>query len=604
VALPSFSEATIRRQATPESFSRGESYYSDGAVFALIQRGNVLQADVAGSQFEPYRVRITFDEGGVADAFCTCPYDWGGWCKHIIATLLTCLREPDLIEERPTLVELLAGLDPEQLRDILLRLAADSPGVVDGIERQIMLGEATTGEATMSASETAVSPKEASRRRKQVDPRSIRYQVDAILHSLDHMRRSVAYWHVNDVVSEMRQLLYQVQGFIEDRDGRNALLFLEAVTDEYVRGWTGLDDSDGYASAFFGELGAAWTAAGLAADDLTSEERDRWAQTLTQWQAEIGAYGIDEAFDAAQAAILQGWDYPPLQRAMQGEITDVGAWEDEAPWFAGELALARLEALERQGRGEEYLRLAKAEGQFGLYVLMLAHLGRVEEAVDEGLRLLDQPSQFLALADVLRQRHEPAAALRVAKRGLVAEGPKGELAAWLSDLAHVMGDEAVALDAAGAAFREIPSLPAYQRIQGLAGERWPEMREELLGHLRAMSGYIWSEAQVDVFLHEGLLDDAIDAVEKDVSYDLIERVMDAALADRPEWVIRVASRQAERIINAGKSKYYHHAVDWLRRAQMAYQVEGREAEWRAYLAEIRDRHGRKYKLMQMLRTLG
>jgi hypothetical protein len=40
-------------------------------------------------------------------------------------------------------------------------------------------------------------------------------------------------------------------------DVRQALLRLEAMTDEYVADWTGLDDSDGYAGAFFGELGAA-----------------------------------------------------------------------------------------------------------------------------------------------------------------------------------------------------------------------------------------------------------------------------------------------------------------------------------------------------------
>jgi uncharacterized Zn finger protein len=105
---------------------------------------------------------------------------------------------------------------------------------------------------------------------------------------------------------------------------------------------------------------------------------------------------------------------------------------------------------------------------------------------------------------------------------------------------------------------------------------------------------------VDIFLREGLLDDAIAAVEKGGSYILIERVMDAVIEHRPDWVIKVARRQAERIIEPGTSKYYHHAVDWLVKARAAYRAAGRQAEWRAYLAEIRTRHGRKYKLMGML----
>jgi uncharacterized Zn finger protein len=400
-------------------------------------------------------------------------------------------------------------------------------------------------------------------------------------------------------VDQVRQLLHQVHGFIEAGDGRNALVFLEAITDEYVEGWLYLDDSDGEAGGFFGELGEAWAEVCLVAD-LSPQERGQWAQKLTRWQGEIDDYGVDGVFDPAQAAILQGWDYPPLKRVLQGEITRCGAWEGEAPWYADELAVARLRVLERQERYQEYLYLAQAEGQLGLYVLMLAHLGRVQEAVDEGLQYLCEPSQFLALAKVLRAQGEPAAALRVAEHGLTFDGRKGELAAWLCDLADGMGEVERALQAAVVAFQEVPSMAAYQRVQELAGGRWPELRENLLAHLRQASGYSSSEAQVDVFLHEGLLDDAVAAVEKGAGYDLLERVMDAVVEHRPEWVIGAARRQAERIIEAGQSKYYHHAVSWLGRARAAYQAADREVDWQAYLDEVHTRHGRKYKLMRML----
>jgi len=599
MTVPSLGEAAIRRQASAESFVRGEKYYRAGRVVSLVQRGGVLQAQVEGSQYAPYRVRITFDRGGVTGALCDCPYDWGGWCKHIVATLLACLREPDRVEERPTLDQLLAGLDREQLRDLLLHLAAHDATVVDEIESQIALRQAIPDEG-----EAGASSKQASRRHTPIDPQPIRRQVSGILHSLDRMRPSQAYWHVSSVVDQLRQLLHQVQAFTEAGDGRNALLLLETITDEYVAGWLGLDDSDGFASEFFGELGQAWAEAGLMAE-LSPEERERWAQKLTRWQDEIADYGPDGAFDPAQAAVLLGWDHPPLQRVLQGEITPRGAWEDEAPWYADELAMTRLRVLEWQGRYQEYLYLARAEGQMALYVSMLARLGRMQEAVNEGLRTLDEPSQFLALARELREREELAAALRVARHGLTFEGRrKGELAAWLCELADGMGEADLALEAATIAFREEPGMPAFQRVQELAGGRWPELREELLAHLRRASGYSSSGAQVDVFLHEGLIDDAIAAVEKGGSYSLLERVMDAAVEHRPRWVIEAARRQAERIIEAGQSKYYHHAVSWLTRARAAYQAAGREADWQVYLDEIRTRHRRKYKLMRMLEGFG
>jgi uncharacterized Zn finger protein len=83
-------------------------------VVALTQRGNQLQAEVEGTEVQPYRVTVQFDTVGVSSAQCTCPYDYGGWCKHIVATLLTYSRQPNTIEERPTLVQLLDRLDHVQ----------------------------------------------------------------------------------------------------------------------------------------------------------------------------------------------------------------------------------------------------------------------------------------------------------------------------------------------------------------------------------------------------------------------------------------------------------------------------------------------------------
>jgi uncharacterized Zn finger protein len=192
-------------------------------------------------------------------------------------------------------------------------------------------------------------------------------------------------------------------------------------------------------------------------------------------------------------------------------------------------------------------------------------------------------------------------ALRVAEHGLSLEGNQGLLATWLCDLATGMGRSEVALRAAQVAFRAAPSQEAYGRVRDLAGERWPELKGTLLAHLRRASMH--TQAQVDVFLHEGLLDDAISAVKKGGGYAQIEQVMDAVLEYRPDWVVQTALKQAERIIEPGQAKYYHHAVDWLARARDAYRASGREAEWQAYLGNLRARHGRKYKLMGLLKDL-
>src|SRR3954463_15082601 len=111
IGIPSLSEATIRSHSSPESYIRGRGYYDRGAVADLTLRGNLLEGAVEGSQYEPYRVRVRFDAGGITAATCSCPYDFGGWCKHIVALLLAALYDTDAIERRPPLDALLAELD-------------------------------------------------------------------------------------------------------------------------------------------------------------------------------------------------------------------------------------------------------------------------------------------------------------------------------------------------------------------------------------------------------------------------------------------------------------------------------------------------------------
>lgn len=139
MTLPTYTEATIREQTSPESFQRGQDYYQRGAVASLVHRGEALEADVWGSDTDPYRVQVTWGDGGVVDTSCTCPYDWGGWCKHIAAALLAGLHQPEKIEERPPLPELLSGLDREQLQALVLKLTEYEPRITAVIEAQVPL---------------------------------------------------------------------------------------------------------------------------------------------------------------------------------------------------------------------------------------------------------------------------------------------------------------------------------------------------------------------------------------------------------------------------------------------------------------------------------
>jgi uncharacterized Zn finger protein len=260
-------EAALRQHATAESFSRGRDYERRGSVICLALRGNTLQAQVEGSEHAPYRVAATFDERGVASATCTCPYDWGGWCKHIVAALLVAIHHPDDVERRAALPELLAPLDRDQLLALLTQLVADAPALYDSIDAHLA---ASRPAQPHPAADVRTMPT----RYAAVDPEPFRRQARAILHPA----RYDDWRYAHSAVEQFGRLLQQVERFITAGDARAALGALAAITEEYAAHWFELDDSDGALGGFFDDLDYTWAYALLSAD-LSAGERKENAPT-------------------------------------------------------------------------------------------------------------------------------------------------------------------------------------------------------------------------------------------------------------------------------------------------------------------------------------
>jgi uncharacterized Zn finger protein len=267
------------------------------------------------------------------------------------------------------------------------------------------------------------------------------------------------------------------------------------------------------------------------------------------------------------------------------------------------LAETRLAVLDRQGRFQEYLHLAEAEGQMNLYLTMLARLGRGAEAMELARTHLTVVQHASDLATALWNGGEIERALECAELGLTLDGPKSGLASWLRDRAAEQGQLEMALAAALIAFEADRNLAAYLQVQALAGDGWSVRRSELLDRLRASGRSYYPQGPVEIFLHEGLIEDAIAAVDQGATHSVVEVVVDAAMGSHPDWVIKASRQQAEGIMDAGKAQYYSAAAGWLGRARAAYKAAGREQEWKVYLADLLHRHGRKRNLVPLLRAM-
>lgn len=504
-------------------------------------------------------------------------------------TLADAPREP-----QTSLEARLSRLDRDQLLHLLQQLVVREPKLTELID-ELLIGMIDTPARSASAGRSASHQS----RKTAGATTSIRQQIRRILHSLDRMRASEAYWYVGGVAEGVRELAEQARPHIEAGDGRTALAILEVVTDEYVKGWTELDDSDGELGAVFDDLGALWTEATLIAD-LSPTERHGWAERLADWQSATADYGIDTAFEAAQAGAIQGWDDAELQRVLRGESA---SFNSEAAWTGPRLAIAGLNVLERQGRLEEALHLADATRQVDRYLLLLVRLGRLAEARRYGLERLTQAHDAQMLAQTLLDHGAPVDALDIAEHGLSLAGDRWTLACWLRDTAAAAGDPDRATRAALVAIRESRGLDDYQAVEAVAGDRWPTLRDKVLAELRQVTARAPTEV-AEIFVYEGLLDDAIAVVNSaPYDYSMVEHVADAAIETHPDWVIRMGRQQAERIMDSGQSRYYHHAVGWLERSRAAALSAGRQDDWRQYVDGLLAQHARKYALVPRLKQL-
>ncbi|AVH72478.1 SWIM zinc finger family protein [Nostoc sp. 'Lobaria pulmonaria (5183) cyanobiont'] len=589
MSIPQISEFTIRRHANAKSFQRGEAYYNAGAVNAVIQRGHLLQADVLGTEARPYHVNLNFDSSGLTSVKCTCAYDYEGWCKHIVATMLVCARNSEKIEQRPTLEELLNRLDRIETQRLLQELVAEYPPLIEAIDRHISwITNPTDNQTTIKFV-----------RSNTLDPAPFRRQVRQILK--DTVRYFEEGYEEDPIGEDLLNVVQTAVDFSERGEGENAIAILEAITSTCAENWDDVAEYGAENDEIVGELNNAWCEAILIAE-LTPEEKVDIQINLEAWQDEWNA-----DFGLVMEALRQGWDYPPLVQVLQGNITERGAWEEDVPDYADDLALIRLKILERQERYQEYLYLAEAEGQTQQYLTMLGRLGRVEEAIDAAQTQMNSMEEAFALAKTLSVQGALQQALDIAQSGLNLPGNcQYELGVWTSDLAIELGNSEAALLAIKAAFQLKPSFVDYQRMAELAGENWGSVKTDLLRIVCTSSGWGTESAKVDIFLHEGLIDDAI-AIASELSSDrseLIHRVMDAAIPHNPGWVIANARRRAEKIMDAGKAEYYYYAVEWLKKARNAYLESGKKADWLSYRENLMQTHARKRKLMGMFKESG
>jgi len=426
----------------PIIFSRGYDYWEQGRVVELEPTGEETWfARVEGT--ESYLVNLGLEDDGSVFYDCTCPYDAGPVCKHVVAVLLAITdgtRERNEDRARPggneALRQLLDGVPHGELVEFLMEMARQDPGFADQL--RLRYGGAETGKAL-----------------KRTVRRALRQEEDR--HGF------LDYWGAARAARAVQKILDQADARLRSGDPVGAASVYQAVFETVIPAVGEADDSMGaLADCIYFALQGLQD----ACEAMGTEDRRR----LFDYCLETGA---DES--------ILGWDWPwDLVRLAADLIQNP---DDRRRLFE---TLDRMVALERTGdssgfhdvftieRAEEIkLRVIEAEGN--------------PKAVRSFLEAHIEFHSFRErLARLMIEQGELERAKRISwdwlhSKASTAPGLRRKFLAILLDIALLEGDEAAIVQLESGLFLDTGDFKIYDMLKGRTPrDAWPERVEELL----------------------------------------------------------------------------------------------------------------------------
>ena len=432
--------------------------------------------------------------------------------------------------------------------------------------------------------------------------------------------------------NDVYKVIEEIKPFLERAAYRDALALCEALINTFINEVNSTEDmyeGIGFSDEWiFDDFDRNLTEAVLGLQfngRLNDAERKRLLYEGFAWNDQIGNEWTNPSLSMAAHALAEGFEtHDEEAEELLAEVARLELNKGDRNSYSE----IRLRVLRETGRSDEALAFAEATGQGAGYLNILLSQGKLSQVMAEYRAHIKDERDALEVAEQLSGDH-PEEALELARYGLAQGLTQTEpaahkdrlrelglefietnsgrndrlaLASFTKDLAARVGNYEATLDASLIEFELSSSLPRYEALRTLSSTDWPRIQSRLFKSLRNAS-YPNYHAAVDIFLKEGLPDDAVKIASSSRDDTLLQRVMGAVTATHASWVISTARGRAEPVMDEGRSNHYDSAAQWLGYAKTAYDASGRAEEWETYIAALRGKHKRKYRLMEALEGL-
>src|SRR5438128_1590853 len=222
------SEADIEASSDDASFRKGYDYYFQHAIVEATLSESVLRAFCHSSSGSPYRVEATLLPAGdksthkVVSAGCSCPR--GGFCKHLVALLLTWIHQPERFVVRSRLMARLDEKSREELLALLEQLVQRQPDIEPMVELPLVTPAQEKNRAGRGKERT-------------VDPSTIESQVASAFYDAGE-----GWDAASRVATELERLCDIGKSFAEAGEWANAQVVYATLAGETIMQYEGLHD--------------------------------------------------------------------------------------------------------------------------------------------------------------------------------------------------------------------------------------------------------------------------------------------------------------------------------------------------------------------------
>ena len=571
--IPTLQDGEIAKRVGSKALRRGWEYFQKGALGQLRRQGKVLSGLCMGTGIHPYRVRVVFNETGIAEADCTCPIGQGGYCKHVAALLIAWRERPQdflLVEE---LEPLLAQCTRRELIELVQKLLELRPELEVTVYSWISRGKT---------------------QRNLPDPAVYRSQAKAIL--AQACRSGPPDWQ--QVADRFMALVEIAQSFGRQQELEQASVVYGALVEEMLA-------YPQVEQMFLPPLQPVINACVeglqkvLADRDIPPEVRTRILKIL------LALLRVHlERFGAVREDVLQLF----REQTTPTEKSLLRQWMESLAGLA-DTVTARLWGgmlLELAGEEldlDEVARICRSTGRYFDLVRRLVLWGRMSEVLSEAAHLGED--ELMQLADLLVSLGQSARAVELVENRL-ADRPQGPLAEWLARHRQEQQRQEKLLQLKEQMFLLEPSFDAFGQLRQLARAvgRWDALRAKLLSHLETLGRW---DLLARILLEEKELGRALALAQTHPAEGLESwelQIAQAAERLYPAEALEIYRRRVDRLVNQHTDPHYTEACRLLRKIRSLMKRCGMAKDWPAYLADFRTRYQALQPLQEALTEAG